>query len=228
MLLLGRNTVTGEMRTLAMGQNCKLYPVTDDMAMCKPISDNKRGYLEAQDAEKAWFVRVNHIRKYGTDPYLKALTVQPKDPLLFLNIDAVAGSTALIWEHVEDSPGKRCPNPRVILPRTSVPNVVNGKVEVMVRSFGIRTPPCTRQKPSYGIVGYLHMLPPSLAWLWRLVAPRGYDKGAGILDDFFKTELKKFIHPALDPLGKNIIDCCMDSGTLHDYENALKFDISTE
>ncbi|MBM3581889.1 MAG: DUF4914 family protein, partial [Alphaproteobacteria bacterium] len=27
---------------------------------------------------------------------------------------------------------------------------------------------------SYGIVGLLHLLPPALAWLWRLVAPRGH------------------------------------------------------
>jgi hypothetical protein len=47
-------------------------------------------------------------------------------------------------------------------------------VEVDVRSFGLRTPPCTREQPSFGILGLVHFLPPSLAWLWRLVAPRGH------------------------------------------------------
>ena len=28
--------------------------------------------------------------------------------------------------------------------------------------------------PNYGIIGLFHILPPSLAWLWRLVAPRGH------------------------------------------------------
>ena len=39
----------------------------------------------------------------------------------------------------------------------------------------MRTPPCTRENPSYGIMGLFHILPPALAWLWRLVSPRGYD-----------------------------------------------------
>lgn len=344
-LLLGHNLVTGERRTLSIAQNCKLYPVTDDMAMCKPISKNATEYLEVRDAEEAWFVRVNHIQKYGIEPHLESLTIHPRQPLLFLNIDAVPGSTALIWDHIEDSPGKRCPNPRVILPRKNVPDAIDGNVEVMLRSFGIRTPACTRENPTYGIVGYLHILPPSLAWLWRLVAPRGhdnpsitdsgkmssegvgsywpfatgrivdhanlllrqivstpkvryalipnqhvgvwetgfmsqwisreylarrgfapfrpnqlkhsrcpllgyafnnmqvegsiipqwllqvdmqpevgtdgYDQGAEILYDFFKQELAKFLHPDIDTLGKEIITCCMDGGTLEDYEKIL-------
>jgi hypothetical protein len=93
---------------------------------------------------------------------------------LFLNVDAVPNSTALIWEHIEDAPGKPCPNPRVIIPRHIVPNVVHGPVSVDIRSFGVRTPPCTRERPTYGMVGLLHLLPPALAWLWRLVAPRGH------------------------------------------------------
>ena len=28
--------------------------------------------------------------------------------------------------------------------------------------------------PDYGIMGLMHIIPPSLAWLWRLVAPRGF------------------------------------------------------
>jgi hypothetical protein len=100
--------------------------------------------------------------------------VHAREPLIFLNLRGVPGATCLIWEHTEDTPGVPCPNPRVILPRRFVPNVVNETVEVMIRNFGVRTPPCTADHPTYGIVGYLHILPPALAWLWRLVAPRGY------------------------------------------------------
>ncbi len=173
-LLLGRNTVTGERRFLEIPRTCDLHPVCDDMALCHPSIQNDRGKLALTDAEKGWFVRVDHIAEYATDPDLERLTIHPKRSQLFLNIDAVPGCTALIWEHIPDEPGTPCPNPRVVIPRASVPNVVNGPVQVDVRSFGVRTPPCTRKKPSYGIMGLVHVLPPALAWLWRLVAPRGH------------------------------------------------------
>ncbi len=173
-LLLGRNVVTGEERRLVLNQACALHPVTDDMAMCHPEVQNGAGYLRAYDAEQAWFVRVDHIRHYGTDPHLEELTVHPPEPLIFLNVRGVPDATCLIWEHIEDKPGVPCPNPRVVLPRRFVPNVVNETVEVMIRNFGVRTPPCTAEHPTYGIIGYLHILPPALAWLWRLVAPRGH------------------------------------------------------
>lgn len=42
-----------------------------------------------------------------------------------------------------------------------------------IRNLGVRTPPCMREPP-YGILGLFHRLPPALAWLWRLVSPRGH------------------------------------------------------
>ena len=173
-LLLGTNVVDGDQRHLSLPRTCELRPVTDDMALCLPSlqSDNKK--LSLKDAEDAWFVRVNHITEYGTDPHLEALTINPPQPLLFLNIQAIPGATTLIWEPIMDSPGKPCPNPRVIVPRNIVPGVVNEPVSVDIRSFGVRTPPCTKEKPTFGILGLLQILPPSLAWLWRLVAPRGH------------------------------------------------------
>jgi len=223
-----------------------------------------------------------------------------------------------------------------------VPNSVDGTVEVHIRNFGVRTPPFTRKKPTYGIIGYLYLLPAGLAWLWRLVAPRGYsnpsitdtagmtsegvgsywpfatgrivdhanlllqqilstpkvrytltpnqyvgawevsfmpewiareylarrgiakflssqiqparcpilgytlnsmqiegvilpewflrvekqpevglegyDCGSKILQEFFKQELTKFLHSDLNPLGKEIITCCLDNGSVIDYE----------
>ncbi len=343
-LLLGLNTVTQEKRHLVLNQACHLRPVTDDMVMCSS-AESQTDYLLAKDAEQAWFVRVNHIQQYGIDPHLEKLTVHPSEPLIFLNLDGIAGSTCLIWEHTQDQPGKPCPNPRVIMPRRLVPDVIDGEVEVMVRSFGIRTPPSTRENPNYGIAGFLHILPASLAWLWRLVAPRGhdnpsitdtsgmtsegvgsywpfatgrivdhanlllrqiqntpkvrytltpnqhvgawwvsfmpqwisreylarrgyakflpeqlvparcpllgytlksmqiegtmlpkwllqvddqsevgaegYDAGADILHEFFSRELQKFLHPDLEPLGKDIITCCLDNGSAEDYQKLL-------
>jgi hypothetical protein len=344
-LLLGRNLVTGEKRFLAIPRACDLKPVTDDMALCHPTLQKGDGRLVVTDAEDAWFVRVDHIDRYGTDIFLEQLSACPPEPLLFLNIDAVPRSRAMIWEHIEDEPGKPCPNPRVILPRSIVPGIVNEPVAIDIRSMGVRVPPCTRGTPSYGIIGLFHLLPPALAWLWRLVAPRGhanpsivdsagmasegvgsywpfatgrrvdqanlllkqfvetpktryiltpnqhigawetgfmpqwvmreylarrgnarfkpeqirparcpllghaiftmqvegttiprwflevnsqpevgeegYDAGAKILFDFFRTQLNKFTEKDLDPLGRTIIDCCLAQGTVDDYADLI-------
>ncbi|WP_428388694.1 DUF4914 family protein [Mucisphaera sp.] len=174
-LRIGKHIQTGEKRKLTLPHACKLHPVTDDMALCPSyLQDPELGKLRLRDAEDAWFVRVNHIERYGVDPHLERLTIEARQPLLFLNIDAQPNSTALIWEHIEDEPGQPCPNPRVVVPRSLVPRIVDGPVTVDVRSFGVRTPPCTRENPSYGILGLFHILPPALAWLWRLTAPRGH------------------------------------------------------
>jgi len=173
-LLIGKHFKTGEKRVISMSQNCSLHPVTDDMAMCPPEMQDDSGYVKTCDAERAWFVRLNHITHYGTDPHLENITIHPKEPLLFLSMDGVEGSTILIWEHTQDEPGVPCPNPRVVMPRRLMPGSVDGTVEVHFRNFGIRTPPCFKDKPTYGIVGFLHILPPALGWLWRLVSPRGH------------------------------------------------------
>ncbi|MBX2823678.1 MAG: DUF4914 family protein [Gammaproteobacteria bacterium] len=173
-LLIGRNTVTDETRTISLPQSCQIRPVTDDMALCHPSLNKGNGKLTLKDAESAWFVRVNHITEYGIDPHLEKMTIDAEAPLLFLNIDAKPESTALIWEHIEDEPGSPCPNPRVIIPCENVPGIHRGTLDVDIRSFGVRCPPCTKENPTYGIMGLFHLLPPSLAWLWRLVAPRGH------------------------------------------------------
>ncbi|MGF1470105.1 MAG: DUF4914 family protein [Sandaracinaceae bacterium] len=175
-LLLGENVVTGERKHVHLPRACHLAPVTDDMALCPEHIQRRTRHkkLVVIDAEDSWFIRVNHITRYGTDPHLERLTAQPPEPLLFLNIDAPPGSRALIFDHIEDAPGVPCPNPRVVVPRRIVPNVKVGHVRVDIRSFGVRTPPCTREQPSYGIIGVFHVLPPALAWLWRLTAPRGH------------------------------------------------------
>jgi len=172
-LLQGTNIVTGEQRLIEIPRTCEIHPVCDDMALCHPSIQKSDGRLRIVDAEQAWFVRVNHIQAYGTDRDLERLTVNPPAPLLFFNLDTVPGSTALIWEHIQDAPGVPCPNPRVVIPRHIYPNVIHRPVAVDIRSMGLRTPPCTRERPSYGIVGLFHVLPPALAWLWRLAVPRG-------------------------------------------------------
>ncbi len=345
-LRLGTNTLNGDVRKLTLARGCDLNPVTDDMALCHSdlkSGEDTEGKLTLTDAESAWFIRVNHIQHYGVDPHLEKTTIEPPGPLLFLNIDAHPGATALIWEHTMDEPDKPCPNPRVVMPRKYVPGIVNKPVTVDIRSFGVRCPPCTVDHPTYGIIGLFHVLSPSLAWLWRLVAPRGhgnpsivdqagmqsegvgsfwpfatgrkvdqanilldqimetdktmfvlipnqhigcwqvgfapqwiareylarrgaapfrkdtlkpsrcpllgmnkhtlqvegqtigswffdvshqpevgeeaYDKGAKMLTDFFHGQLKQFLHDDLRPLGKDIIQACLDGASLEDYES---------
>jgi hypothetical protein len=174
-VVLGKNTVTKEKTYIDIIDSCELKPVTDDMALCHPSMQNDSKKLVVKDAENGWFLRLDSIKRYGTSPQFESIFTQPPEPLVFLNLQGVAGATCLPWEHTIDSDGKPCPNPRVILPREFVPNIVEDLVEVDVRSFGVRTPPCTKKNPSYGILGLFHILPPALAWIWRLVAPRGYN-----------------------------------------------------
>ncbi len=173
-ILVGQNIDTKEKIIIDLSDTCDLQPITDDMALCHPSIQNDSKKLVVADAEASWFFRVDHIKKYGTEPELEGLTIHPPQPLIFLNIEGEPNSTALIWDHIQDSPGKSCPNPRVIMPREFVKNTIAEPMAVDLRSFGIRTPPTTRETPNYGIVGMLHILPMSLAWLWRLVAPRGH------------------------------------------------------
>ena len=53
------------------------------------------------------------------------------------------------------------------------------------------------------------------------IEEEGYDKGAKMLEDFFKEELKLYLKSDLHPLGKAIILCCMDNGTVDDYEKLI-------
>lgn len=172
---LGTNIKTGKVIETSLINECTINPVSDDMTICHPDIQKNKGKLTVSDAENAWFVRVNHMYQYGISPHFEKMCIHPKEPLIFINIEGIPGSTCLLWEHIQDSPGKSCPNPRVIFPRRFVPNVIDEPIEVDYRSFGVRTPPCTKEKPTYGIIGYFHILPPAIAWLWRLVAPRGHE-----------------------------------------------------
>ncbi len=174
-VLVGKNIITKEKSYIVINETCELRPVTDDMALCHPKMQNQSKKLVVKDAESAWFLRVDNIKSYGSSPHYEKILTQPSEPLIFLNIQGVPNASCLVWEHTLDSDGRPCPNPRVILPRRLVSNAIDSLVEIDVRSFGVRTPACTKEKPSYGIMGIFHVLPPALAWLWRLVAPRGYN-----------------------------------------------------
>ena len=173
-VLIGTNTVTGDKNYISMGDTCTIKPVTDDMAICHPSFQNASGKLCLTDGEDGWFIRVDSVTEYGNSPKYEKISIHTKEPLVFFNIQGIPGSTCLLWDHTLDSSGKPCPNPRVIIPRKEVENIVKEPVEVDVRSFGVRMPPSTAENPTYGIMGMLHIIPPALAWLWRLVSPRGH------------------------------------------------------
>jgi hypothetical protein len=173
-VLVGTNMATGEQRFISMSDTCTIQPVTDDMAMCHPGFRNGKK-LGLFDGEEGWFVRTDGITEYGADPMYERITIHAKEPLVFYSLHGVPNATCLVWEHQLNSDGKPCSNPRVIVPRELIDNVVTEPVEVDVRSFGVRMPPSMRMAPNFGIMGMLQIIPPALAWLWRLVSPRGYN-----------------------------------------------------
>jgi hypothetical protein len=176
-ILIAENIVNEEEEKLLVDIKdlCEISPVTDDMALSHISFTRDNGKLVVKDAEAGWFLRVNHITSYGISPQHEKMSIHPKEDLIFFNMNAVPGATCLIWDHIMDTPEKACPNPRLIMPRYLMPGVINEPIEVDVRSFGVRTPICTKENPTYGIIGMIHVLPASLAWIWRLVAPRGHD-----------------------------------------------------
>lgn len=187
-LHFARNVDTDDEIVLTMVDKCELYPITDDMGLVHPTQQESKK-LSVEDAEDSWFLRVDHLTSYGTDPELEGLCINPPEPFVYLNIDAKPGATALLWDHIMDDIDKPCPNPRIILPRKYIPQISNGPIEVDIRSFGVRAPRCTKEQPTYGIFGMFQVLPASLAWLWRLVAPRGHanpsivSDGKGIISE---------------------------------------------
>jgi hypothetical protein len=53
------------------------------------------------------------------------------------------------------------------------------------------------------------------------VGETAYDEGAAMLTDFFRTYLATFCEPELDPTGRQIIECCLDRGSIQDYEQLI-------
>jgi hypothetical protein len=53
------------------------------------------------------------------------------------------------------------------------------------------------------------------------VGPEAYDQGAEILRAFFHKCLADFGDSDLDPLGRQIVNCCLEGGKLEDYEKLI-------
>jgi hypothetical protein len=47
------------------------------MALCHPAIQNGSKKLVVKDAEQGWFLRINHIREYGTAPHYEKLCIHP-------------------------------------------------------------------------------------------------------------------------------------------------------
>ena len=175
-VLLAKHTQTGEEFFINLGDTCDIFPIADDMVMAHTDMQNTSGKLVITDAENGWFLRVDGDNYYGNIPLYERISIHTEEPLEFFNIDGTPGATCLIWEHTIESNGKPCSNPRVIIPREMIDDIIPGDeaLEVDIRSFGVRMPPSTRKDPNYGIMGFVQIVPPALAWLWRLVSPRGF------------------------------------------------------
>ena len=190
-ILMGTHTVTGEKYYISLGETCKIHPIADDMILAHKDMQNGSGHLVIADAEDGWFLRMDGDNYYGNNPVYERISIHPSEPLEFFNMDGIPGATCLIWEHVMESTGKPCSNPRVIIPREMIENIIKGNdlQEVNVRSFGVRMPPSTRMAPNYGVMGMVQFVPISIAWLWRLISPRGF-KNPSIADTNAGSGLK--------------------------------------
>ena len=54
------------------------------------------------------------------------------------------------------------------------------------------------------------------------VGNEGFDAGAAQLTAFFHQQLREFQHSELDPLGREIIECCLKGGSFSDIEAFTK------
>lgn len=175
-MLIGRNIVSGERHYITLRECCRICPIADDMVLAKNEFQDDSRRLVIADGEEGWFLRVDGDKYYGNSPMYERLSIHPPCPLQFFNIDGVPGATCLIWEHIPNSDGSLCTNPRVIIPRELLGSLTASCTHAVdVRSFGVRMPPSTAQKPDYGIMGLMQLVPASIAWLWRLISPRGYN-----------------------------------------------------
>mgnify|MGYP005847847515 CR=1 FL=1 len=53
------------------------------------------------------------------------------------------------------------------------------------------------------------------------VGQAAYDTGAEILQNFFRSELEQFLVDDLMPQGRDIIQCCLNHGTVEDFEKLI-------
>ena len=69
-------------------------------------------------------------------------------------------------------------------------------------------------------------IPPGLLQVNRqvVVGNEGYDKGAKILIDFFKKELKEFLVPELDSFGRKIIETFLNDSPLEEFVKLTPMD----
>ncbi|OOB79656.1 MAG: hypothetical protein BEN18_03605 [Epulopiscium sp. Nuni2H_MBin001] len=53
------------------------------------------------------------------------------------------------------------------------------------------------------------------------IGDEGYDAGAAILNNFFKQEIRQYLTPEIHPLGRAIIECCLNDGSISDYRKLI-------
>ncbi|MDD2941971.1 MAG: DUF4914 family protein [bacterium] len=175
-LVYGRSMFSDDEYSLIFPSVMEFKPIGDDMLVAHPSFQNGDGGYYVADGEYGWFIRTDSILGYGDDPLTERICLRERKengPLFFLNYDAHPGFEVLPWKPFKEESGP-CSNPRVVIPRSEIPGIVNGQQKVRILSWGLRQPPCSRDKPSFGVFGLGHLMLPAQMILHQLVALRGY------------------------------------------------------
>lgn len=170
---IGFNRVTRDKLSIPMTLMSKIRPIADDLIIQNTESSKKR--LKVKDAEGGWYISVKDIQKYGDNPPMESISFNPSNSLIYGNITSYPQADVLIWNHQKSS--KYSANPRVVVPKGIIAKSLNKEVSVDVRLLGVPTTTCNDNYKGSGVLGFAHLLPPALAWLWRLVCPMSCANG---------------------------------------------------
>lgn len=172
-IAIGFNRVTRDKLSIPMTLMSKIRPIADDLIIQNTESSKKR--LKVKDAEGGWYISVKDILKYGDNPPMESISFNPSNSLIYGNITSYPQADVLIWNHQKSL--KYSANPRVVVPKRIIAKSLNKEVSVDVRLLGVPTTTCNDNYKGSGVLGFAHLLPPALAWLWRLVCPMSCANG---------------------------------------------------
>lgn len=162
----------GRCITIQVPHDVKVQPAMDDFGFMKLGTVDGRLRTILTDIECGYFLRTDSVLTAEDDPELQRVVRSAPEttgkPLVFLSYDVQPGESVSLFKHYEN-----CSNPRVIVPKSAMPDFYDGPCAVDVMSFGIRAPRSVAHNPTYGVAGIVQVLDWKQYLMWCLVCPRG-------------------------------------------------------